>query len=93
LASIDDVTEDTLESTKEIERDRADLLNPSFVNGFMFEDNKMVGFNINGVLQIPQFWIATSGLFVDNRIVGLEEENNLKNMMQKMIELIDIEIK
>ena len=93
LASIEDVTEDAMESVVEIERDRAALLNPSFVNGFSFDNNQMTGYNIKGVFQVPQFWMATSGLFVDNRINGIEEETNLKNMLIKMIELIDGELK
>jgi len=93
IASIEDVTEDAMESSAEIERDKAALFNPSFVNGFNFENGRMTGYNIMGVFQVPQFWIATKGLFVDNRINGIEEETNLKNMLIKMIELIDSELK
>ena len=93
IASIDDVTEDALESTAQIERDKSALLNPAFINGFLIENNQMVGYDVKGVFQSPQFWMATSGLFVGNRIGGIEEENNLLNMIQKMIELINKELK
>jgi len=92
IASIDDITEDTIESTAEIERDKAALLNPSFKNGFLIENGQMLGYSVKGVLQVPEFWMVTKGLFVDNRIDGIEEENNLKDLIQKMLNLIDQEI-
>jgi hypothetical protein len=93
LASIQDITGDVLESTNQIENNKAALLNPAFKNGFIIESGKMLGYNVKGALQVPEFWMATSGLFVDNRTYGIEEENNLKVMIAKMLNLIDKEIK
>ena len=93
LASIDDVTQDAVESTYQIERDRSDLLNPAFKNGFIIKDGKMIGYNVKGAFQTPEFWIAVSGLFVDERKNGLEEENKLKEMIEEMLTIIESEIK
>jgi hypothetical protein len=92
LASIDDITEDAIESTKEIDRDKGALLNPAFKKGFLIENERMVGYKVKGVFQAPEFWIATSGLFVDNRAVGIEEEKSLEEMIQKMLEIIEKEL-
>jgi len=92
LASVDDVTQDALESTYQIERDRSDLFNPAFKNGFFFKNGILAGYNIKGVFQTPEFWIAVKGLFVDQRKVGLDEENRLKEMIEKMLALIDSEL-
>ena len=93
LASIDDVTHDVMESTYQIETQQPALLNPSFKNGFIIQNGKMMGYNVKGVFQAPEFWMAVQGLFVDVRKNGLEEENKLKEMLELMLTIIENEIK
>ena len=93
LASIDEVTQDAMEDTYLIEIQQPALLNPAFKNGFIMQNSKMVGYSIKGVFQVPEFWMAVSGLFVNVRKDGLDEEKKLKEMIEKMLTLIENEIK
>ncbi len=92
LASLEDVITDTFEDTMKIERWRDDLLTKTFYDSHIIIDGKIERFEFKRRYDNPDFRFLVI-LFDEVRKSGLTEEYELKNTMEHILELIEMEIK
>jgi hypothetical protein len=91
LASLEDVITDTFEDTMKIEKWRDDLLTKTFYYSHVLIDGKIENFEYKRLYDNPDFRLLVL-LFDDIRKDGLAEENDFKETMTHILELIDNEI-
>jgi hypothetical protein len=90
LASLREFTEDALEDTNKIEAQRDELMRSVWQSMWKVENNIIKGFQGHlPVFKNPDLWSLSSGLFNGIRKKGLEEENQLRLKLIRIIELID----
>lgn len=91
LASIKEWTVDAMENTMKIEIQRDELLYSTYDNARIIKDGKIVrsGLIWKSFYDHPPFRTLTNALFYFTRMGGLEEERELKETMERIIELID----
>ena len=93
LASFKESTVDAFESTIAIQNDRPPLNNIYWMNGMVKEDGKIISYDPKLAFDNEAFRVYTNVHMFIVRKQGLEEELLLKQELEKIINLIDKEIK
>jgi len=92
LTSIENIIEDASESTMKIETYRLDLMNTAYSNIYIKKESKIIGVEFKKMFDVPEFWMAVIGQFIDIREEGLIEEYELKRTLKQMLDLINNEL-
>lgn len=93
LASIKEWTVDAFEDVMKIDAQRNELLFSTYLNGQVIIDGKIIGGLIwKPAYDHPPYRNLVSSLYYYTRMQGLNEEVELKEAMERIIELIDQEI-
>jgi hypothetical protein len=93
LASFKELTVDAFESTIEIQNQRPQLQNIYWMKAFVKEDGKILRYDPKSVFDHEAFRVYTNVHMYITRKQGLAEELLLKQELEKIINLIDQEIK
>lgn len=93
LASFKELTVDAFESTNAIEKERPALRNIYWMNGMLKKDGKILRYDPKLAFDHEAFHVYTNVHMFIIRKQGLEEELRLKQELEKIIKLIDQEIK
>ena len=93
LASFKDLTVDAFESTHAINRERPPLMHKSYMAGYVKKDGKIISYDTKLKYDDEAFRVYNKLYFRGVRKSGLEEERNLKLELEKIINLINREIK
>ena len=93
LASFKELTVDAFESTHAINRERPPLMHKSYLIGFVKKDGKIISYDTKLKYDDEAFRVYNKLYFRGVRKSGLEEERNLKLELEKIINLINREIK
>ena len=92
LASNKEMTLDTFENSMKIEAQRDEMIYSTLDNARIIEDGKIVGRDWKSFYDHGAFRTLTTWLFYYTREGGLEEEHELKEALERIIELIDQDI-
>jgi hypothetical protein len=93
LASFKEMTVDAFESTNAINNNRPPLNNIFWMNGMVKEDGKILRYDPKLAFDNEAFRVYTNVHMFITRKQGLKEELLLKQELEKIINLIDKEIK
>lgn len=93
LASLKEITVDALENVYKIENQRDEPMKSAFTSGGFMENDGIQIAHKQAMFENPDFRWATIVLFYYSRKNGLEEEIALKLTLNRIIELLDKNIK
>jgi len=93
FTSLDDLTADASESSASIEERRGPLITAIVKNSFVLDANDELLLDPKLIFGIPEFVYASRSLFHGTRTQGLIEEKGLLADLNKIVELIDAELK
>ena len=92
LASFKDLTVDAFETTNSINRERPPLMHKSYLIGYVKKDGKIISYDSKLKYDDEAFRLYNKLYFRWVRKQGLEEERDLKQELEKIINLINQEI-
>ena len=92
LASFKELTVDAFESTHSINRERPPLMHKSYLSGYEKKNGNIISFDPKLMYNDEAFRLYTKLYFGWVRRQGLEEERDLKPVLEKIINLINQEI-
>ncbi|WP_282042690.1 DUF6090 family protein [Winogradskyella flava] len=92
LASLEDIITDAFEDTMKIEKRRDNLIKEIFVDAHIINNNEILNFEPKRFYDNPNFRLLVI-YFDEVRNDGLKEEYELKKTMNRILELIEMEIK
>lgn len=92
LASLEDIITDAFEDTMKIEKRRDDLIKEIFVDAHVISNNEIQNFEPKRFYDNPNFRLLVI-YFDEIRNSGLKEEYELKKTMNRILQLIEMEIK
>ena len=92
LASLEDIITDAFEDTMKIEKRRDDLIKEVFVDAHIINNNEIQDFEPKRFYDNPNFRLLVI-YFDEVRNDGLKEEHELKKTMNRILQLIEMEIK
>ncbi|WP_075352151.1 DUF6090 family protein [Algoriphagus marinus] len=93
LASFKESTVDAFEDTHAIQRERPTLMHESFLGAYEKKDGKIISYNPKQRYDSEAFRLYANLYFFWVRTGGLKEERELKQELEKIIKLINQEIK
>jgi hypothetical protein len=94
LASFKELTVDAFEDTHAIQKERPPLMHKSYLGGYEKKNGKIISYyNFKQRYDNEEFRLYTWLYFIVTRRGGLTEERNLKLELEKIINLINQEIK
>ena len=93
LASFKELTIDAFEDTHAIQRERPPLMHKFYLSDYEKMNGKIISYNSKQKYDNEEFRLYTWLYFIGTRRDGLKEERNLKLELEKIINLINQEIK
>ena len=93
LASFKELTVDAFEDTHAIQKERPPLMHKFLMDGYEKKNSKIISYNFKKSYDNEEFRVYTWLYFITTRRGGLTEERNLKLELEKIINLINQEIK
>jgi len=93
LASFKELTVDAFEDTHAIQKERPPLMHKSYLGGYQKKNGKIISYDLKQKYDNEEFRLYTFLYFIVTRRGGLQEERLLKKELEKIINLINQEIK
>ncbi|UAM99080.1 hypothetical protein K8354_04445 [Polaribacter litorisediminis] len=93
LASFKELTVDAFEDTHAIQKQRPPLVHKFYLSGYEKKNGKIISYNFKQIYDNEEFRLYTWLYFIVTRKGGLTEERNLKLELEKIMNLINQEIK
>jgi hypothetical protein len=87
------LTVDAFEDTHAIQRERPTLMHQTYLGGYEKKNGEIISYNSKQRYDNEEFRLYTWLYFIVTRRGGLNEERRLKQELEKMINLINQEIK